>query len=245
MKLRSVLIQGLVPSLTTKPDNALLSEVLKAQEPFHIFAGEIPSCHPSPLFDRRVILHSGKKLQVNTYNTALLSRREEKQGELLVPMTLIHEGIDVFHDSDLSISVFHHPYNWLESNNATDCRSHIERTSDLVFMGHQHFQHTFTKSNLTGERVKYFEGAQLQDDSNRQNSAFSVFILDLSASRQRAVSFRWISKHYSRTRDSDWERYGRNLVIHSNFRLNPSFASYLSDLGTPFRHQRVGALELG
>jgi hypothetical protein len=244
--LRSALIQGLVPSLVTStPDDALLSQVLKAQGAYQSFRIQVdPQQPPNQLFNSRLLQYPGVSLQLNLYNTALLSRRDEKQGELLVPMKLIADGISASPKADLSISVFHHPYNWLESNVAIDFRGHIERTSDLVFTGHQHFQHAFSKANSTGERVRYFEGAPLQDENNRQSSAFSVLLLDTAASRQRLVSFRWSTSLHKITHDSDWGAYERNLAIRSALRLSATFSQYLSDLGTPFRHHRTGPLTL-
>src|SRR6266496_3219009 len=120
--------------------------------------------------------NQGKRIQLNLYNTAMLSRRNEKQGELRVPISIVRSKAGLAKDTALSVSVFHHSYLWLESNQAIEFRSHIEATSDVALMGHQHYPHAFYKQNSTGERILYVEGDALQDEGYPQKSAFRVLL---------------------------------------------------------------------
>ncbi|HEY4933649.1 MAG TPA: metallophosphoesterase [Terriglobales bacterium] len=243
--LRAALIQGLLPSLPTlKPDEALLSQVLSVQSHYYAFRnGDAPQPPPrTQLFGTTLIQEAGVTVQLNHYNTALLSRREEKQGELSLPMQLITSGVAVSPEAILSLSLFHHSYLWLESNVAVAFRGHIERTSDVVFSGHQHFQHSFDKSNSTGERILYLEGSALQDEYNPQSSAFNILLFDIADSQQQLMTFRWSGALYKVTHDSGWQPLVRNVAARMAFRLNAGSISYLSEPGSLFRHSRAGAV---
>jgi len=49
------------------------------------------------------------------------------------------DGIaDVAEKNTISIAVFHHPYNWFESEFAKDFKSYISSHFDLVMTGHEH-----------------------------------------------------------------------------------------------------------
>jgi hypothetical protein len=242
--LRSALIQGLLQTLSTpNPDQALLTEVLDAQKNYRAFQESIdPLHHPAlKLFDTLLLKECGYTVQINSYNTALLSRRPETQGELSIPVRLFEDSIRTDSTADLSLSLFHHSYVWLESNVAMAFRGHIERTSDFVFTGHQHFQHTFHKANITGENVQYFEGSALQDENNKNLSSFNVILADLDTSQQRLVTFKWSDTVYKPTHDTDWHSFCRNAAARSAFRLSSSFAEYLAQTGVPLRHSRVGS----
>ncbi len=96
-----------------------------------------------------------------------------------MPVRALSEQITLDDTSALSISLFHHSYLWLESNNALAFRNHIERTSDVALTGHQHYRHDYYKTNITGERVLYIEGDALQGESFTKASAFGILLFDL------------------------------------------------------------------
>jgi hypothetical protein len=72
------------------------------------------------LFQTVEIPVAGGRLYVNAYNTAWLSTLSEKPGELFMPVTRLTPPDQ---RDGLVVSVFHHPYGWLEPNNARDFRN--------------------------------------------------------------------------------------------------------------------------
>lgn len=70
-----------------------------------------------------------KTVVFRCFNTAWISRLREKAGELLYPLDKIQKSGD---EADVVVSVFHHPYNWLQPDNAREFRKHVESTSDII-----------------------------------------------------------------------------------------------------------------
>jgi predicted MPP superfamily phosphohydrolase len=142
--------------------------------------------------DQRLYYHAafninGKRIGFNCYNTAWLSQLKERQGQLLYPF----ERVEVVDGNyDLVVSAFHHPYNWLEANNARGFRALIESTSDLVLTGHEHHPGNYDKELLTGENLHYAEGAVLQDTES-DTSGFNLLQIDLASKRRRIVQYQW------------------------------------------------------
>jgi hypothetical protein len=145
----------LVPALIQKIDEELpvrpLDEILKPQLNFFDFRKTV--CHPCPdsVLDRLCYTHNIKTsslhVQVHCYNTAFLSKLNEDQGKLLFPLKAAESNIHFQGEADLSISLLHHPGNWIESVNETRFTAYLEKTSDLVLTGHQHVENAVRKQN--------------------------------------------------------------------------------------------------
>ena len=72
-------------------------------------------------------LSSGNEtVKILCCNTAWLSSLKESQGRLLFPSQAVAGRQE---ESELVVAAFHHPYNWLESNNARSFREAIEARS--------------------------------------------------------------------------------------------------------------------
>lgn len=247
--LRDTLINGLLPSLSAgEPDKALLEQVLKAQASFDIFRASLMSANGTwdGICESVTFHHGFQKLQINLYNTALLSRRHEKQGELRLPLAALRSRVSLANDAALCVSVFHHSYLWIESNIAVEFRKHVEMTCDIALSGHQHYPHDFYKLNSTGERVLYLEADALQDDAYLHRSAFRVIVFDFDVQRERVVQFRWNDREklYRTGDESDWRQLTINRAIRAEFRLNQKFDTWITDIGSPLHHGRKGELKL-
>jgi hypothetical protein len=77
----------------------------------------------------RVVRFGNYTIAFHCYNTAWLSRKEEQQAKLYFPAEAI-ESVRV--DANVCVSVFHHPYNWLDANNYRALKDEVEQSSDLV-----------------------------------------------------------------------------------------------------------------
>jgi hypothetical protein len=83
--LREVLINGLLPTLREPaPDMAVLGQVLRVQDSYKNFAKTLTLSDGTwdGVCQTVFVEHQKKKIQLNLYNTAMLSRREERQAEL-------------------------------------------------------------------------------------------------------------------------------------------------------------------
>jgi hypothetical protein len=247
MRVRDAVISGLLPSIQEpRLDPGLLQNVLKPQENYNWFRKQLELANGdwNGVCGSLKIDHAGSRIQINLYNTALLSRRPELQGQLHLPLKIFGSAVKLDPDTALSISVLHHSYVWLESNNQIALRSQIERTSDIALLGHQHYPHSFYKVNSTGEKVLYLEGAALQDEEFPQHSAFQVLVFDLTTHEEMSIRFRWENDLYKRDEVVEWRPITINRSIRGGFTLTESFEAFLNDLGAPCAHKIRGILRL-
>jgi predicted MPP superfamily phosphohydrolase len=246
ISLRNALIEGLLPTLDGPPDRSILASLLNQQEDYFSFSTSL-FAFPKDTMERvcgvRTVDIDGKKLLFNLYNTALLSRRTEEQG-LRLPIQVFRSTIDPSAECDLSISVFHHPYYWLDPNDGVEFRDHIELTCEIALTGHQHVGHGFEKHNFSGETVFYSEGHVLQEAGSGGPSGFRVILLDLGESTRRVVSYSWKKSIYSPSVESDWTPYSRPGSRFMSPRPSKEFLARLSDSGIGLTHSAAGPLTL-
>lgn len=77
----------------------------------------------------RLLSFGNFQLKFQCFNTAWLSRVHEQQSKLFMPPSALEPYPG---EASVSISVFHHPYNWLDANNYRQLKALVEKTSDFV-----------------------------------------------------------------------------------------------------------------
>jgi hypothetical protein len=185
----------------------------------------------------------GFEVLYHCYNTAWLSQLGEKQGQLMFPLSLMPDSKP---SANILVTLFHHPYGWLESNNARAFRKNVEKYSDLILTGHEH-DHTYSKRyGPTGEFNQYIEGGALQDSSDDNSSSFNVVLLDLSNQRQKFFHFLWEGSFYDTAKvPVGWEPFqGNRLRLKRDFELTHAFQEQLLDAGVYFSHRGVPNVKL-
>jgi len=92
---------------------------------------------------------------------------------LSVPMKVISLAATTNGECDLVVSVFHHPYPWLQADIAIAFRDHIEHNCDVVLTGHQHYDHAYVKQSLptTGFSIPKGTYSKSQSHPNAAGSA--------------------------------------------------------------------------
>lgn len=213
-------------------------EFLKTKVPTHAVQEPYRKLHYRLDFPVR-----DKIIRFECYNTAWVSQRKEIQGQLFYPMSMCGEDDT---QSDLVVSLFHHPYNWLEAENARAFRKHVERTSDIILTGHEHESAIYQKSINTGEKPRYAEGAVLQSDEAHR-SGFNVITVDLAGKVWRANQYEWrkADRMYVKSRKVAafaFER-SKHLTDHE-FDNTKEFGQFLSDAGAAFTHPKVPVVRL-
>lgn len=177
------------------------------------------------LFQTVEIPVAGGRLYVNAYNTAWLSTLSEKPGELFMPVTRLTPPDQ---RDGLVVSVFHHPYGWLEPNNARDFRNLIERTSDFALTGHEHVPGVRDVSNRDGSTQHYIEGGVLQDNDDPAQSWFHVIVLDLLNNQHKTVTLTWNGERYSTSCEDAWSSIPWNsLRQRREFQFQQGYAEEL------------------
>jgi hypothetical protein len=185
-----------------------------------------------------------KRVRVECFNTAWLSRRHEQPGSLLLPIAAISPSIGEM-PSDLVISIFHHPYAWLEVSNRREFQRYVERTSDVVLTGHEHEGDYFSKETSDGEMIAYVEGPVLQATSDPTDSGFNVMLIDTDVQEQLIIRYQWRSDRYERIIETGPRPFIRNRLAKGLvFDNNAQYLRSLSDPGRGFKHPLKASLTL-
>ena len=233
---RPVLLSALSNRLhSLDPSGQSADELLRIQEEFFAFRCRLTQQHNNTASERffwqRHIAVAGMQLTINCYNTACTSRLKEQPGEVLFPMSFEVQAIP----SDIVITMFHHPYGWLEPSNARAFRNQVEQSSDIILTGHEHISGGYLKKTLGSVSPQYYvEAAALF--ANDGQSGFNVVSVDLDATEYEVTKFIWDQTLY-RGRNSQPEPYVRARISGAAVLANtPAFAATLEEPGTGFTH---------
>lgn len=247
---RQLIIESIRTHLhrVTRDDNSIADSCLKVQQAFFDFVrqmdpmAEFKATSDRLCYTRKIILED-KLIKFECYNTAWLSQRDEKQGQLFFPESLLTQDEERF---DLVVSLFHHPYNWLQPDNARAFRKHVEVTSDLILTGHEHDPQIYEKRNLSDSVSHFMEGAVLQAPDSAE-SGFNILIVDLNEEKSRAYRYGWNqgARIYEVLLEGPWEQLARKKHLRRHeFENCTSFLNILSDPGAAFTHPRAKDLRL-
>jgi len=209
---------------------------LQVQEAFFDFARNLEPDLNYPdqpeAFYQIPVQVNGAMFFFNVFNTAWLSEKHEDQGALVFLPQVVDTKADVLAASKLSVTLFHHPDNWLDSINAIEFRRLTEQMSDVMMSGHEHYGQSFIKrDNQTKAETQIIRAAALQDRDRPTSSSFNLVVVDLDEKKQQSLPFTWGRNQYKRGKSSDWQDFVRNrfLTRHS-FNLDPEFELYLDTL---------------
>lgn len=249
-KTRDTLIENIQLKKYEAIDGGVIKQCCEVQDEFHKFLesyqNEIISLHSDNLI--RILEYEKNEFNIifNCYNTSWISQKHEQPGKMFFPNKLYPENY-INLKSDLSISVMHHTFNWLNPANANELREHIEETSDLVLTGHNHITSKSRKDDLEGNYTEYFEGSVLQEQehANNENSGFNAIVFDLESKTQMIHNYKWNGEMFSLVNTPKWLSYERNIRSNKKiFEINSKFEKYLNDPGAAFIHPNRSKLVL-
>jgi predicted phosphodiesterase len=225
---------------TLDPDGELVKHFLAVQEQFFKFAaefeGESLATSRARLCRNRIVQCGSTTLRFCCFNTAWLTQNPERPARLYFPVKLLEElGPSV--PSSVTISVFHHPYNWLNPVNAQQFKQAVEDMSDLMVTGHEHTPDVYSKRRSPDEIVLCIEGGALWEPSAR-TSAFNLLLFEFPASEYSMTSFRWDEGKYLPKLTRPWGSFEHNIAARVGVIENSQrFRDKLNDLGTGFSHR--------
>jgi predicted MPP superfamily phosphohydrolase len=194
------------------------------------------------LFYTRVITFGEYKLELRCFNSAWLSRTNEQPGALGFPSETINAAATQT-DSDVVISLVHHPYNWLNPVSYQSFRRAIQETSDFLFTGHEHTQGGQIVSSFAGGQLVHFESGPYQPPTSGQ-SEFSILHLDFDNNTWRREAFAWSEGSFTKAEDGEVQRLASKEHRSSSLRISGALLKRLSDPGTGFLHPRQQDLTL-
>lgn len=244
-ELRNTLLETQVKKSAPTIDEEIIETLLKPQKSYINFVADfLDDKHTESDICRITNIDVHKKvIRTYGYNTAISSSDPEVQGELFFPVSKLVQNNDF---PDIAISCFHHPYGWLESNNARELRKFIESTSDLILTGHEHESGYYNKLDIANDtNMYYLEGAVLQDHNDDRNSGFNSIVLDVNNKVIKNFKFKLKNNSYETDNlNPEWQEFKKNKYCSQNdFEINQSFNTrFLTDSGAGFTNSRKGKL---
>lgn len=158
--------------------------------------------------------YEDKSILINLINTAVFSSLDEDQGYHYLPKKEI-ERLSDQNDADFVFTVMHHPHHWYSARCKKDLESALYSRSDLIFVGHEHFESDMT---IKKDRsiVNIFAAGELCNKGDWSNSEFHIATLDLDTREYSSHKYRL------NQRQEIYEETGeeRKLIL-SRDRYNP------------------------
>ena len=230
--------------------DSIFAGCLSVQQNFFAFTHELEPSLDYPtapdVFYQLEIQFEAHTFHFNVFNTAWLSQINEDQGKLVFPAHLIDCDPEKLSKGSFSVSLFHHPDNWLDSNNAREFRRVTEQNSDIILTGHEHDREVFYKRNPeTGVGNQVIKASALQERSRPQSSSFNLIIVDLESKQQKLFEFKWKRTEYKKEKENEWQDFIRNRFLQRHsFYLLPDFEKYLNTLGSLTANRMNRAIQL-
>lgn len=236
---RSFVIQQIRKDIRLRIEPKEKEAVLAPQAAFNAFASAAAPASEHGSLRNKHRFGDSNHVIVHCINTAWCSALKEKQGELVFPVGEL-DGTD---EAELVVSLFHHPYNWLENSNARTFKEIIESSSDIVFTGHEHVSDSEqVVGSGGGSRGLYIEGGVLQS-SRPDESTFNLVLVNTTKRAYIHNTFTWVDGHYSTPDTEQWTALlGRRTAGLGATRFTPENEKRLIDLGASIQHPRKGKL---
>lgn len=237
---RDNLIKNIVANDITV-DDAVITQCCAVQDNFFNFANCLCQTDirtPSEkLFNIAKFDVQGKLITFAIYNTSWLSCIHEKYGNLHFPIESYTDELNQI-DSELVISMMHHPFSWQGPENSRLMAKHIEFTSSIVLTGHEHQTSISFKSDMLSSSTEYIQGEVLQDSDDIAQSGFNLVLFDLAHKQQQIKEYVWSDNIYDlKNPDAEWVSYKH---IHgydrSKNKISTTHEQYLTDTGMMLNH---------
>ncbi len=166
-------------------------------------------------------------------NTSWMSVLNETPGKIIIPNNLF-ESVSP-EDYKVVFYLFHHPVNWLDPDNKKGFVDNVRMNADIVLLGHEHSRDSYEK---IGSDFSVFcnHGKELQD-SDSDDSAFSVINFDSTFQNYEVIDFCWNGKMYDRLKNKTINQYHKNASAKKMvFSPNEEICKYANDLGLVINH---------
>lgn len=197
-----------------------------------------------PAVDRRNVVFGELAVGVRVVNSAWMSSLEERAGSIVVPQEVIGVLQTPDAETDVVITVFHHPYGWFGPQK-NEFRAAVESTSDIVLTGHEHYPHV-RESETAEVRNTYIEGGVLQGHGEDEPSSFNAVVFDVGEESYEATTYEWVDgdRLYRRATTSVGRFVKNRGRFKHDFRFSSEFEVLLADAGAAYTHPRKDGLTL-
>jgi len=222
-------------------DQSVIDTCISVQDEFWDFYKEFNSPPQNKLFYLARNKLDSYSICLRIYNTAWMSQKEEKVGNLFYPVKLLESNKDDL-DCNINISIFHHPITWFNpntiENNRKELQEYMEEFSDIIIYGHEHVEeHRKIQNIKTQNETIYLSGEALQTIDSPPKSGFQMILLDLSTKEVEITNYKWSDDHYSRQEAENFilqkKRFGK-----IKFRISEVFLKRINKISIPLSFER-------
>lgn len=222
-------------------DSDTIDEICAVQKNFEKFASQYIDIDCKNLCMKKIVDFNKKKVAFNLVNTAWMSEMYETPGRIVIPRNQM--PLPSEENCDLSITISHHPYNWLHPDNCAEYISSIRSSTDILIMGHEH-RRDLSDSSGESWNIKEIRGKELQNGSD-EKSEFAVYQFDNGFQNLTTYTFSWQDDKY-REIDKKFEPFSRNTILCSSFGMpsNEFIKDYIEDPGMIINHFREEDIKL-
>lgn len=230
------------------PSESLVKTASSVQDAFFVFRDQISSykwIHDSRLSWQTAIAVGKHRVGFRCLNVAWMSELRERQGTLLYPPSAVQPFV-LDENSDLAVSLLHHPFNWIGQSTYRPFQAAVRRESHLILTGHEHFQNAVETNDLRGSSSVSVEGGVLYEGSTPDVSTFNIIVVDLATKQYLTELFSWNGSHYlPQVDDGEWGSL-RSLPEKGRpiYELQADFAKSLTDPGANFSHSAKKDLKI-
>lgn len=186
----------------------------------------------TPLLEQYELKIVDNKIYINVLNTAWISQRKEKPGEIFMPK-MVYEKRIVKKDG-LNITMYHHPSNWMHPDDKIYFDTEICNHSDIVFVGHEHVgREEHINTSQAEFDIEY--GEVLQDLSDKNNSGFKMHFIEDGIISTYTYIWNYGQKIYVSERKPD-RKLGEN--INKAICFLPEYRDKLNSFDMQITHPR-------
>ena len=239
---RKILVNGILNEENALNDDAVIEQCLKAQEEFFEYRNTYATdglINNGKIYYEYKFTQGHENICFKCLNTAWMSQRKEQQAEIIYPTNKIEEKSG---NETLVITLFHHPYAWLQADNSRTFRKKIEGLSDIILTGHEHDSSFRKQETSEGERNTYIEGGVFREHGSNR-SDFNVVIIDTESKKQKYLHAAWADLRYEPAQGTvfsedgslAWHEYQvSNLRYQERFSPNETMMDFIEDPGAYF-----------
>lgn len=169
--------------------DSIVSQEFAKQKQFLVFARKFGCFLQDTLVFKKQMVIGNKKIQINMINTGAFSSLDEDQGfHYLSERDL--KALEEQSDSDFVFTIMHHPSTWFNCIITDRLDTILQQKSDLIFVGHKHYETTKTISDSQSS-VNIIAGGMLSDRGDWKTSELHLGILDLESRLLDIRKFQW------------------------------------------------------
>jgi predicted MPP superfamily phosphohydrolase len=220
---------------------SIIDICLKNQQNFFAncfdFYCDIPLSNFDKLFYQFVIEKNEFKVSFNCINSAWISvlKENDQYGKMGFPSEYLKGN----QDSNITISLFHHPYNWFSQNNYKEVKKYLVENSDIILTGHEHEPNQAGYLNYKGKKnIDFIEGGVLNNSSSENESSFNAIFIDTNNNNHKIYQLDYTGELYTNEAiTEDWISNNHHKTPPSKFGLNEYQKKWLSDPGATIYYQ--------